>query len=323
LANRGNTASRLEDEAAAWAARIDAAPASSHPDLDQWLCAHPAHRGALLRAQATLVMLGGDVPAVPGTEKIEPPRFARKWRVPALAAGGAVAASLAAAALLLPVGERIRTDLGEVRSVALHDGSSLAVDARTTLRANIGIASRDVTLEDGKALFRVRHDPAIPFRVRVGDVTITDIGTVFQVSADRDAGIVDVLVSQGAIEVRRGATTTRLAAGQRARFATDANAAAAPAAIEPVDAAAIERALGWTDGRLELDGETLGEAVAELNRHNRLQITLVGPRLAGEKLYGSFRMDDPAGFARTAALGIGASAQIEARAIVIAPAKKR
>lgn len=319
MANRGDTASRLEDEAARWAARIDASPDTPPAGLDRWLRADAAHAGALLRAQATLVMLGSSAPEalLLEEEAVAKPRT-RLWWLGGTAV--ALAASLATAALLLPArGDAIRTGIGEVRSVALQDGSSLAVDARSNLVTRIGSTARTVALSDGKALFRVRHDAAAPFRVTVGDVTITDIGTVFLVDADRDAGTVEVLVSEGMVEVAAGGRTIRLAAGQRARVALDGTTTAA---VEHVDAPAIERALGWTSGRLDLDGETLGEAIAELNRHNQLQIRLARPALAREKLYGAFRIDDPAGFAQSAAIGLGTRARIGPDAIEIGTPEK-
>lgn len=316
MANRGKPASRLEDEAARWAARIDASPETSPAGLDRWLRADPVHPGALLRAQATLAMLGGTAPEALALEEKSPAR--RRWLLGGAAA--ALAASIATAALLLPArGEQIRTGIGEVRSVALHDGSSLAVDARTALVTRIGPGARTVALTDGKALFRVRHNAAAPFRVTVGDVTITDIGTVFQVDADRAAGTVEVLVSEGLVQVQSAGRTLRLAAGQRARFAIDGTASPT---VERIDAPGIERALGWTSGRLDLDGETLAEAVAELNRHNQLQITLASPALGREKLYGAFRIDDPAGFAQSAAIGLGTRARIGQDAIVIGAPEK-
>ena len=321
MANRGRPASRLEDEAARWAARIDASPETARAGLNRWLDADPVHAGALLRAQATLAMLGGTAADALDLGDEEPPvrRRVRGWMLGG--AGAALAASITAAALLLPArGEQIRTGTGEVRSVALHDGSSLAVDARSDLVTRIGSTARTVTLADGKALFRVRHDAAAPFRVTVGDVTITDIGTVFQVAADRAAGTVEILVSEGLVDVRAAGRTLRLAAGQRGRFAI--TGVAAPT-VTRVDAPAIERALGWTSGRLDLDGETLGEAVAELNRHNQLQIALASPALAREKLYGAFRIDDPAGFAQSAAIGLGTRARIGSDAILLGTPEKR
>jgi transmembrane sensor len=82
--------------------------------------------------------------------------------------------------------------------------------------------------------------------------------------------------------------------------------------------AAIERATAWTSGKIDLDGERLDTAIDEMNRHNRLKITLATPALGAERLYGAFRLDDPAGFARTAAMGIGARTQDRDATIEIA-----
>lgn len=334
MTSGGNSRFTVEDEAAFWAARIDAAPSDAHPGLDEWLNADPARAGALLRAQAALAMLGGGLPeaAITPPEPADPAGAGEgagrkdrmlRGRVWGWVAGGAVlAASLAALAFLnLPRAETFEADHGEVCALALRDGSAVSVDAGSRVDVRIEDDARVTRLVRGKALFHVAHDPGKPFRVIVGDVTITDIGTVFQVSDDAEAGFVDVLVSEGAVDVEAAGTRTRLVAGNRARFPRAAGAASAPP-IQPVSAAAIDRALGWTSGRLELDGEPIGEAVAEMNRHNHLQVRLADPaRLAGEPLYGAFRMNDPIGFARAVAVSVEGTATVGEDSIVISARK--
>jgi transmembrane sensor len=75
----------------------------------------------------------------------------------------------------------------------------------------------------GKALFMSRTTRQAVPRDR-GDVTITDIGTVFQVTDDAEAGFVDVLVSEGAVDVEAG-VQRHGPAGNRARFPRAAGAA--------------------------------------------------------------------------------------------------
>ena len=58
------------------------------------------------------------------------------------------------------------------------------------------------------------------------------------------------------------------------------------------------------EGRLELDGDTLAEAIAQLNRANQVQIVIADPSLAGEELHGAFRMNDPRGFAQAVAISL-------------------
>ena len=56
---------------------------------------------------------------------------------------------------------------------------------------------------------------------------------------------------------------------------------------------------------LSFDGERLGDAIAEINRHNDRKLALVEPALADLRITGAFRADDPAGFARTIAAMLG------------------
>lgn len=300
-----------------WAARLDAEPDSANdPELAAWLAADPRHAGALLRARAMLAMFAPDDRAEPASPA--PVERARSTRRLAMLGGlGAVAAALALA--FLPHGSphdgmAVATGTGEVRRLGLADGSSLAVDAQSHLTVNVTRQGRrEVAMQGGRALFRVTHDAAHPFQVVAGGVTITDVGTVFEVTHDEEAGTVDVIVSEGAVRVATPAGTRLLTAGQRARFA----ARGALPLPQAVDGATLARATGWTEGRLDLDGEALRDAVAEMNRHNALQIALGTPALAGEPLYGAFRLNDPVAFAQAVAASLGGRVRQGADGLVI------
>jgi transmembrane sensor len=300
-----------------WAARLDAEPDSANdPALAAWLAADPRHAGALLRARATLAMFAPDDRAeLAAPEPVERPQPRR--RLAMLGGLGAMAAVLALA--FLPHGGpydgmAVATGTGEVRRLGLADGSSLAVDAQSHLTVNVARQGRrQVAMAGGRALFRVTHDAAHPFQVVAGGVTITDVGTVFEVTHDEDAGTVDVIVSEGAVRVTTPAGTRLLTAGQRARFA----ARGALPLPRAVDAATLARTTGWTEGRLDLDGEALRDAVAEMNRHNALQIALGTPALSGEPLYGAFRLNDPVAFAQAVAASLGGRVRQNADGLVI------
>lgn len=286
--------------AAAWAARLDATGgvpcATLQADLDAWLASNPRHRGALLRAQALLHLAtqAADPPMVLQQPKL---RWHTAMRAPvATALGMALVAALAIWAMLDPGAQRYATGKGELRRIALADGSALTLDAASTLRVELEPHEREVHLKEGRALFRVSHDRARPFHVNVGHITITDIGTVFSVSKENDA--ITVLVSEGEVEVRDGNAVTRVTAGHMWRLAPQT-----PARLTIVPASQATRALAWSSGRLELDGETLSSAIVEFNRYNVVQIRLARAALGQEKFYGVFRLDDPESFARAVALG--------------------
>lgn len=309
-----------EAEAAAWAANLDAAPDQARPGLDQWLAQDPKHAGALLRAQAALAIFE---PASDGANTATEESTARPWRRSAILGGGgaALAASLAAFLLIGSPDETYQTQIGEIRSLALSDGSSVSIDAKSRIDIDFDAKRRDVHLQAGKVLFRAAHNAERPFRVIVDSIVITDIGTAFQVTDGGPSGDVEILVTEGAVRVDSPAGRVTLFIGQRARFSKAASdrVVPVPVAVAPAD---IERTLAWRDGQLELNGETLDSAVAEINRHSRLQLRVGNAELGRESLYGSFRMDDATGFARAAATSLGTEARSEPGGIVIGPQKK-
>jgi transmembrane sensor len=144
-----------------------------------------------------------------------------------VAAGGAlIAAGIAGLLFYAPGTERYTTDIGEMRQVTLAEGSSLSLDTQTSLKVEMESDARVVKLAEGRTLLRVRHDAARPFRVQAGAITITDIGTVFQVIRRGDA--VTVLVSEGMVEIAAPGGKLRLGAGQTASFDGKANLGACP-----------------------------------------------------------------------------------------------
>lgn len=324
------TVEDIEAQAAVWAAKLDAAPDQNHPGLDEWFARDRRHAGALLRAQAMLAAFAPPAEdlVVHDDREETRDRERKSWHFKAVfgsAAGLAIAASIAGFLLIAPTKETYETQIGEVRALALSDGSTVAIDAKSRIEVSYDRASRDVRLDSGKVLFRAVHDARRPFRVILGKVVVTDIGTAFQVDRDDAARTVDVLVTEGAVWVDAPSGRQKLIAGQRARFSqvpVGPGGGSTGQPIRGVSQADIDRTLAWRQGQLELDGESLDIAVAEFNRHSRVQLRVGDRALGRESLYGSFRFDDAAGFARTVAAGLGVEAKAADDVIVIGPDKK-
>ena len=101
--------------------------------------------------------------------------------------------------LYLERGQVIQTERGEVREVALADGSVVRVDPESLLRVNYGPQLRRVYLERGRALFHVAKDPQRPFFVRADDTTVRAVGTEFGVEQGRDKVV--ITVAEGKVAV--------------------------------------------------------------------------------------------------------------------------
>lgn len=313
-----DTAKAINDRATEWVARIDAGPldAAAQAEFDDWIARDDQHRGAFFRATVAWRMLdrasalaeGG--PARPASALEEAAATSihhgsSSTRRGLLWGGGAIAASLIATVvgrgLLSPGPTRIQTALGEIRKVPLGDNSIATVNTATTLEIDFQPARRDVRLEAGEAWFEVAKDARRPFIVAAGDVRVRAVGTAF--SVHRLAEGADVQVTEGRVEVWVvGREHHRLAVGAGARTLVTNLDGPQPAIV---DTMGINRTLAWRYGALNFEGDTLGAAVAEFNRYNRVKLE-VDPALANEKIVGRFRIHEPAAFARSTSVMLNA-----------------
>lgn len=118
-----------------------------------------------------------------------------------------VAAALAAVAIAagfftwwqLDRGSLYATAIGEQRSIALADGSTMEVGARSRVRVRLSREGRDVELLTGQALFSVAKDPSRPFVVRTDDTRVRAVGTQFDVHRRSSGTTVTVLEGRVAV----------------------------------------------------------------------------------------------------------------------------
>ena len=209
-----------------------------------------------------------------------PSRRLRGWL------GGAVAASVIAVAGVAAWQQRaetyvVETPAGVRRDMTLADGSRLQINGGTRLVLDHN-HQRDIIVERGEVAFTVVHDTARPFRVGVGDATLLDIGTMFNVV--RAAGLTRVAVAEGAIVFNPQAEAVRLAAGH-GLVSRDGSVL-----VELVDVSPA--AVGtWRDGRLVYDGARLGEVADDLSRNLGVPIA-VDSAVADQRFHGVINLGD-------------------------------
>lgn len=201
--------------------------------------------------------------------------------------GGAVAASLVVALTSIvwfgSGGVTLyKTAPGETRLIALEDGSKVELAGGSALALEGVRAAR---LEDGQALFTIRHDAADPFVLTAGGERLVDAGTVFDV---RLAGeTLDVAVAEGAVIVDPKGEAIRLEPGERAvreggRFR-----------LAGIDRAAVGE---WRRGRISFEAASLAEIAAELTRATGKRFTSndTATRLSGSIAIDAVRADPKA-----------------------------
>lgn len=312
---------KINEEAARWVVRMEAGALSEAEQrgLDAWLDAAPQHRGALVRARAAWVdldrlgALAGPTPSDTKNSAAHKYRFvlSRRW---ALAASLATLAIVSSSFFAFTRDRNVyESGIGEVRRVTLVDGSSMVLNTATKAAVRFDEATREVRLDRGEALFQVHKDMGRPFIVRIGDATVRAVGTAFAVRID--GGTVDVTVTEGVVEVTHARELPRrVVANQRAVVQP-----AHPVAIEPIEPVIAQRQLAWRDGMVIFNGEPLGEAVVEVNRHSFRRIVVDDPALSAKPVVGIFRVGDVDGFAQAAATVLGAQVHADGDEILLIP----
>ena len=186
-----------------------------------WLEASPVHASAYDRVVLNDAALDG-VPnlvrmPVPSGVPAGLPTWMPRRRWAAWGGGAAIAASALALApsAFAPTETAYETRPGQSRSIQLGDGSSIDLSGGT--RLTVAPGNRLATLERGEALFRVRHDASHPFTLVSGELTVRDVGTVFNVA--RDGRRLDVQVAEGAVvfQPQREAVALHAGTGLSAR----------------------------------------------------------------------------------------------------------
>lgn len=267
-----------------------------------WLEADPAHAAAYEAVESMWIDLE-DAPRVDSALPVTleatvdnvvplrraPARPARRW----VWAGVATAAAAAVVAAVLPQLTRptftdYATQRGEIRDVALADGSRLTLGSATTLRVRLTRAERDVTLVDGEASFDVAHLEDRPFVVSVADREVRVLGTEFNILSHDDR--LAVTVRRGLVSVSGQDGAVRLAKGQQLVHAPGA-AASVVRSTDP------DAAFAWKSGKLVYRETPLVDVVADLNRYAATPIR-VDPSAASVKVSGVLLVDEEAAMIR-------------------------
>jgi ferric-dicitrate binding protein FerR (iron transport regulator) len=171
---------------------------------------------------------------------------------------------------------------GQIKQVQLPDGSTVWLNAATTLRyANSFSQHRQLQL-DGEAYFKVTHDFGHPFTVESGGVHIRVLGTRFNVSSYAAASRTVVSLLEGKVSVM--AAEKELAILQPATQ-LEWNWTTKKATIKTIDTTAV---VAWKAGRLQFQGQPLGEIVQTLERWYGVHIRFANPDLEQCRYYLNF-----------------------------------
>ena len=256
------------DQAISWHVRLAEANEDVWADFVGWLEQSPAHADAYDVVAAQDQAVGAAQfpdPAIVHDAANDNPRTRWSWAIGGTLAAAAIAA-LIVPGMLPPRADpyEVATQPGQRRTVALGDGTSIEMSGGTRLRLDRA-DPRVAALDQGEAIFHVRHDDARPFAITSGKITIRDLGTVFNVAREGDR--LSVAVSEGSVLFQPDREALTLLAGD----ALNVRERSGQIVRSKVTLASVG---GWRSGMLSFSGQPLGEVAATLNRLYATNLTL-------------------------------------------------
>ena len=256
-----------------WLVRTNDPEFGGWDEFTAWLEASPANADAyhaLAQSEAEMVPLIEGSPVERRRSASDRPRLALIAGIAAFAA----AATAIVAPRVMPVD--YSTAPGEVRVVELGGQDRLVMNGGTRI-ALAGWDRRSVRLEQGQVLLQLRDSGQDKIALTSGDLTLVDVGTVFEVS--RDGQQTRVLVSEGAVLADPEGARLELGPGER----LDTSDGAAILQSTPADPAAVG---AFERGQLVYVGEPLDQVVADLRRSTGLDIS-VDPAISARRFTGT------------------------------------
>jgi transmembrane sensor len=306
------TRAEIDEEAAAWIWRMDSATVTGadRQAFEAWQRQDPRHRRAMEELSQVWDALDGLAEAK-RDEKIATFTNAarqssrgghRRWWI----AAAAMIVMVLAATVWLKTGSEFQTmatAVGQQRSVTLADGSVVTLNTNTILESRLRRRVREVYLRKGEAHFQVAHDQMRPFLVRAGDAVVRAVGTQFEVRLREDEHV-DIIVDEGRVEVRAAVSDSgspRLGTNIRAAVIQPVRALSAGEQLStasesytviPVSTQQLSSELAWREGAIVFDGESLSEAIGEIERYTDARIIVTDPEIAALRVGGRFRTGD-------------------------------
>jgi transmembrane sensor len=191
------------------------------------------------------------------------------------------------------------TNIGELRSVTLADGSRVEMNSCTRLRVRLTARERTIELLQGQALFDVAKNPSRPFTVVSGGVQVRAIGTQFDVDRRKRATVVTVLEGRVTVSEKdqqsampnvqfSGYTqSTAMVVGTGEQVTLRGSATPHPVAAD------VAAATAWTHGSLIFEGTRLSDVIEEFNRHNARQLSIRDAALEDLRISGVYSSTNP------------------------------
>ncbi|MDR1407013.1 MAG: DUF4974 domain-containing protein [Tannerella sp.] len=172
---------------------------------------------------------------------------------------------------------------GSKTQMRLQDGSIVWLNAGSRLQYDSGFGKTNRTcILSGEAYLEVEKNTDLPFIVKTDAVTVTVLGTRFNVHAYDNEDNVTVCLLEGNVEMHvENVNVFRLHPGQMAEYQKTTGKTG-------ISALATEHTLDWMNNRLVFNGETFEQIADILARSFNVKITIRDDRIKQYRFAGEF-----------------------------------
>lgn len=207
-----------------------------------------------------------------------------------------------------PKGDSVQfyeTAVGEQSTVTLPDGTVVVLNTNSRLSVAYSANARILRLHRGEIHVEVAKDSTRLLSVLAGNRIVQAVGTSFGVEITQDHRI-DLVVTEGKVVVGIGTPVQQQSASQQAhiprllaqsaKYTVTAGEelvlGAQDEEITSVSAEEIEVRLSWRKGSLIFRGESLEDALAEVERYTTVEFVFLDEELQSKSVSGRYKVGD-------------------------------
>lgn len=156
----------------------------------------------------------------------------------------------------------------KVIDMTLSDGSRVWLNAGSSITYPVSLGKERKVTMTGEAYFEVTHDEGRPFVVSKNNVSVTVLGTRFNVNSFEDEDDIKITLLEGSVRVRNGAETI-IKPGEQAQAKKDGS-------ITLKKNADIDLVMAWKNGMFSYSKTDISIVLRELQRWYDVDVVVEG-----------------------------------------------
>lgn len=176
----------------------------------------------------------------------------------------------------------------QTQCIQLSDGSAVTLNRHSQLCYPETFGKERIVELNGEAYFEVTKNPEKPFRVKTNGVTVSVLGTHFNVNAYAADSLVETTLLEGSVAVSNNVSGEQvvLKPNETAVYRRSTGTLV----MHPDEDARNE--ISWREGILSFDNTSMGEIARQLSHHFDVTIQIKGEQLRNYRLNARFKQNE-------------------------------